>query len=335
MSTETEKNQLSNRNNINSKEKEKPILDWKKTLLKRTKKLLDQDPSPIESLQSSGITNAKDKSLKKTRVALRDAQSTALLALAYYLESDEAYLKQAKKYLLAWAETHQPNGHPINETRLEGFLWGYDLLRCHFTKEEHKKIKIWLINIQTNKHKWKFGRSSGKNNLRTHQLKMLLMLDRLLEDKESLTSDRETLQQHAKQNLLEDGISIDYQERDALHYHVYNLEPWLEIALLEPDYIKQVSMSYDFLITQIKTDNIHNQFANSKQKIDQKRAKGGFTYAKKGGTFDTTRITRSIISYNTLKQNPLDEQSMVKHLSKKKIKQSLFQYIRYYLWNSK
>jgi len=161
------------------------------------------------------------------------------------------------------------------------------------------------------------------------------MLDRLLEDKESLTSDRETLQQHAKQNLLEDGISIDYQERDALHYHVYNLEPWLEIALLEPDYIKQVSMSYDFLITQIKTDNIHNQFANSKQKIDQKRAKGGFTYAKKGGTFDTTRITRSIISYNTLKQNPLDEQSMVKHLSKKKIKQSLFQYIRYYLWNSK
>ena len=279
--------------------------------------------------------DAKNKSLKKTRVALRDAQNTALMAIAYYLEDDDAYLKQAKKYLLAWAETHQPNGHPINETRLEGFLWAYDLLRCHFSKEEDKKIKIWLINLQSNKHKWKFGPSSGRNNFRTHQLKMLLMIDRLLEDKTSLKSDREVLQQHVKANILEDGMSFDYQERDALHYHVYDLEAWLEIALLEPDYIEQVSTSYDFLMKQLKADNIYNQFSNSKQKIDQKRAKGGFSYAKKGGTFDTTRITRSVISYSTLKQEPLEEQFAFKYLSKKKIKQSLFQYVRYYLWKTK
>jgi len=266
---------------------------------------------------------------------LRDAQNTALMAIAYYLEDDDAYLKQAKKYLLAWAETHQPNGHPINETRLEGFLWAYDLLRCHFSKEEDKKIKIWLINLQSNKHKWKFGPSSGRNNFRTHQLKMLLMIDRLLEDKASLKSDREVLQQHVKANILEDGMSFDYQERDALHYHVYDLEAWLEIALLEPDYIEQVTASYDFLMKQLKADNIYNQFANSKQKIDQKRAKGGFSYAKKGGTFDTTRITRSVISYSTLKQEPLEEQFAFKYLSKKKIKQSLFQYVRYYLWKTK
>jgi len=257
------------------------------------------------------------------------------MALAYYMENDDAYLKQAKKYLLAWAEVHQPNGHPINETRLEGFLWAYDLLRCHFSKEEQKKIKIWLINLQSNKHKWKFGPSSGKNNFRTHQLKMLLMIDRLLEDDKSLELDREDLRLHVKENLLDDGTSIDYEERDALHYHVYNLEPWLEIALLEPDYIDQVKTSYDFLIEQIKTDNIYNQFTKSKQKIDQKRAKGGFSYTKKGGTFDTARITRSVISYSTLEQEPLEEQFAFKYLTKKKIKQSLFQYARYYLWKTK
>ncbi len=161
------------------------------------------------------------------------------------------------------------------------------------------------------------------------------MIDRLLEDKESLKADQEILDNHVKENLLEDGASIDYQERNALHYHVYNLETWLEIALLEPDYIDQVSNSYDFLIKQLKADNIYNQFAKSKQKIDEKRAKGGFSYAKKGGTFDTKRVTRSVISYSTLKQEDLESQFAAKYLDKKKIKQSLFQYIRYFLWKNK
>ncbi len=270
--------------------------------------------------------------LKKTRIALRDSQNTALLALAYYLKNDRAYLQQAKKYLLAWAKTHQPNGHPINETRLEGFLWAYDLLFCEFDKEEHKKIKIWLINIQSNKHNWKFGSSSNKNNLRTHQLKILLMLDRLLEDEKSLNKDKEALRKHIENNLLDDGVSVDYKERDALHYHVYNLEPWLEIALLEGNYLNKVTESYQFLIQQIKQGNIHQQFVNSKQKIDSKREKGGFSYAKKGSSFNPKRITRSVIAFNTLLQQDLDKE-LKKYLSKKKIKQSLlFHYIRYQLW---
>lgn len=235
---------------------------------------------------------------------------------------------------MAWANTHQPNGHPINETRLEGFLWAYDLLFCEFTSTEHRIIKIWLLNIQKNKHNWKFGPSSGKNNLRTHQLKILLMVDRLLEDEKSLNSDKETLRQHLNKNLLKDGISIDYRERDALHYHAYNLEPWLEIALLEPYYLPKVTESYHYLIKQIKDDNIHQQFTHSKQKIDKKRAQGGFSYAKKGGSFDTKGITRSVIVFNTISTTKLDK-DVLKYLSAKKAKHSLlFHYIRYYLWNA-
>jgi hypothetical protein len=188
--------------------------------------------------------------------------------------------------------------------------------------------------LQKNKHNWKFGSSSGKNNLRTHQLKILLMVDRLLEDEKSLNLDKETLRQHVRKNLLKDGISIDYKERDALHYHVYNLEPWLEITLLEPSYLPKVTESYDYLIKQIKDGNIHQQFTHSKQKIDNKRAQGGFSYAKKGGSFDTKRITRSVIAFNTLKTTKLDK-DVLKHLSKKKTKHSLlFHYIRYQLWNT-
>jgi len=328
------KNNNSNSNSNNSKKNAFMNIEWQKKLLKKANRLLKTPPSPIKQLNSAGITHSNSKLLKKTRKALQDADNSTLLALAYYLKGDKHYLKQAKKYLLAWAEAHQPNGHPINETRLEGFLWTYDLLYCEFKRIEHRKIKVWLLNLQSNKHNWKFGPSSSKNNLRTHQLKILLMLDRLLEDDHSLNADKEQLKQHIENNLQENGASFDYEERDALHYHVYNLEPWLEIALLEPHYFKTIKRSYQFLIKQIKENNIHHQFIHSKQKIDEKRAKGGFAYAKKGGTFDTKRITRSVITFNTLQRQTVDNE-IEKHLSDKKIQQSLlFHTIRYHLWNN-
>ncbi len=306
-------------------------IDWKKTLLEKAKKLLDKKPQPQKQLRSSGITDAKSKVLKETRVALRDSQNAALLSLAYYITSEDAYLQQAKQYILEWAKTHKPTGHPIDETRLEGFLWAYDLLSCHFSTKQQEIVKEWLVAIQIKKHQWKFGTSSSKNNLRTHQLKILLMLDRLLNDEESLKQDLAQLELHAKTNFFKDGSSIDYKERDALHYHVFNLEPWLEIALLEFNYSEPVNQSFDFLAKQIKAENIHNQFVNSQQKIDKKREKGGFSYAKKGGTFDTKRITRSVISYSTLNHKKIAQSDLLKYLSKKKIKENLFPYIRYYL----
>lgn len=319
---------------------------WKKTLLKKANALLNKKPNALKTLHSSGITDANNKDLKQTRIALRDGNNTAILALAFYLSQQEKdsdkgtenqtitnnYLQKAKQNLLAWAKTYQPNGHPIDETRLEGFLWSYDLLTCYFSWEEQKQINAWLIKLQENKQQWKFGPSSSNNNLRTHQLKILLMIDRLLEDKAALKADQALLKEHAKNNLFKNGESFDYQERDSLHYHVYNLEPWLEIALLEPEYTANVNQAYDFLIKQIKSGNIHDQFVNSKQAIDKKRAKGGFKYAKKGGSYKTDKITRSVIAHKTLNQLPLNKDATVAYLSKQKVKQNIFYFARHYFW---
>ncbi len=307
-------------------------LAWKNQLLKKADKNIDKKSSALASLVSSGITDSKNKALKTTRVALRDAEITSLLSLAFLISNDQKYLNPAKNILLDWAKTYQPNGHPINETRLEGFLWTYDLIRCYLSWDEQKRINAWLKKIQKSKHQWKFGPSSSVNNLKTHQLKILLMIDRLLDDKKALASDRETLQVHLINNLLEGGVSFDYKERDALHYHVYNLEPWLEISLLEPQFKESVNEAYDFLIKQIKDDNIHNQFTNSKQKIDKKRAEGGFEYAKKGGSFNPERITRSVIVHSMLNQTDLEQDTATQYLDKKTIKKNLFFLARHSLW---
>ncbi len=326
------KNIFQNLKSINKSTK--PFLDvkWPKLLLKKSDKNLAITSSALKSLTSSGITDASDERLKTTRRSLRDAETTALLSLAFFINNKPAYLEKAKELLLDWAQTYKSNGHPINETRLEGFLWSYDLLRCYFSLDEQKIINNWLKEIQTAKHKWVFGPSSFQNNLQTHQLKMLLLLDRLLNDEVSLKSDRETLQVHLFNNLHEDGSSFDYKERDALHYHLYDLEPWLEIALLEPKYKDAVNKAYDFLIKQIKDDNIHDQFANSLQKIDKKRAAGGFKYAKQGGSFDPKRIARSVIVHSTLNQLAVEGKFERKYLTKKELKKKLFFIARDSLW---
>ncbi len=307
---------------------------WKKTLLKKAAKLLDKAPHPLKNLHSSGVTDASNKALLETRKALQDANHSAILAIAFGLAKNPQYLQKARQLLLAWVKTYQPNGHPIDESRLEGFLWSYDLLRCYFTWEQQKTINAWLKTMQQKKHDWKFGPSSSKNNLRTHQLKMLLMLDNLLDDATSLLDDQETLAQHAKNNLLKDGKTLDYIERDALHYHVYDLEPWLEIALLEPEYKTQVNKAYDFLMRQLEVGNIHQQFKHSKQKIDEKRAKGGFDYAKKGGTFQVDEITRSVIVHGTLNQQDLAKDTASQFLSKAKIRQNIFFLARHNVWKN-
>ncbi len=307
-------------------------IDWQKNILQKAEKNIDIKSSAIKTLTSSGITDATDERLKITRKSLRDAETTSILSLAFFISDKPAYLEKAKELLLDWAKTYKSNGHPINETRLEGFLWSYDLLRCYFSLDEQKIINSWLKEIQIAKHKWKFGPTSFQNNLQTHQLKMLLMLDRLLDDEASLKSDRETLQVHLVNNLQEDGMSYDYKERNALHYHLYNLEPWLEIALLEPEYKSSVNKAYDFLIKQIKDGNIHNQFVNSKQNIDKKRAAGGFSYAKKGGSFDPKRIARSVIVHSTVNRLALNDKPESKYLTKKLIKKNIFFIARDSLW---
>jgi len=62
---------------------------WKKTLLNKANALLNKKPNALKTLHSSGVTDANNKDLKQTRIALRDGNNTAILALAFYLLQQE------------------------------------------------------------------------------------------------------------------------------------------------------------------------------------------------------------------------------------------------------
>lgn len=305
--------------------------------LGKADKLLDQAPSPLSVLHSAGITDANDQKRQQTIESLRDSKHSALLAIAYRLTGDVNYLNAAKAILLAWANKYIPDGHPINESKFDGMLIAYDMIKCDLSDDSKASFIMWMETMQSKKLEWTFGESSGKNNHRTHQLKMLVMLDKLLNDQEQLTFDRAMLKQHLSVNLFDNGESLDFKERDSLHYHVYDLEAWLELALMGEGEQDKINRGVEFLLEQLKTGDIDQQFVHSKQAIDQQRSDGGFKDKQVGGQYPVKKAMRTLIAYSTLNQQSLDKTIVdtghADAYGEKIQHKQLLYLLRYYLWS--
>lgn len=269
-----------------------------KLLEKQAKKMLQSPPKAILKLGSAGKTSINDQALKASREAFRESDYAATIALMYKITNNEVYFNAAKDILLKWAKVNEPTGNPIDETRLQGLIWAYDLIACNLNETDKAVIKTWFEKLRQKKLAWQFGPNTKMNNHRVHQLKMLMLLDRVLKRSSDWQTDLSDALKLATINLNpETGVSFDYLNRSSLYYHNYAVEAWVEINLLAAKSISPIEKSFDFLITQIRNHNTHNEFSHSQAKIDGLRAKGGFDYAKAGSTFDSTRAAPTIITF--------------------------------------
>jgi len=269
-----------------------------------SEELLHKSPHPVKVLCSSGQTDIKDPSLEKSRNAFKDADRAAVLALTYRLTNNPNYLKATLDILTAWAKINHPTGNPIDETRLEGMVWAYDLISCDLSAHDKNLILNWLKHLQKMKMAWKFGDVTRTNNHRIHQLKMILLLDKILPHHQSWNRDLASAEKYSSINLNnQSGVSIDYLERNALYYQNYVMQPWLEISLISGCCERAVKQGFSFLSNRILSHQIGGEFLNSAAPIDTLRAHGGFEYAKKGGQFDVKQAAPTIVSYYTLVRN--------------------------------
>jgi len=285
-------------------------------LIKKADQLKNTPPHPVKVLTGAGLTDLKNPGLNASRSAFKDADRAALLALAFWIKPDPEYLQSVRDILLAWALVNQPTGHPIDESRLAGMVWAYDLLGCHLSRETRLSVESWFERMRSKKMSWQFGPLTDKNNHRTHQLKMLLMLDRVLRHPVSVRRDLMQIAVHMNNNIdAVTGETRDYRERDALYYQNFDLQPWLEISLLTHCCETAVSSAFEFLARRIRSHKLSGEFVHSKAGIDKIRAKNGFSYAKKGGRFDVAHAGTTIAAYYTVSSEnpPADLWSVVMH----------------------
>jgi len=98
-------------------------------------------------------------------------------------------------------------------------------------------------------------------------------------------------------NLYPDGNGYDFTERDALHYHIYTLEPLITAATViyratgkdyfnyESEKGSSIKKSVDFLVPFVTGEKTHGEFLNSHVAFDKARAKNGEKEYQAGALF--------------------------------------------------
>ncbi len=274
-------------------------------VLREAGRALARRPRPLAHLASAGVADPDDPALLLTRAAFQDADDARFLALAWRLTGETRYADGATGRLVAWARTHVPTGHPIDETRLDALVDAWILARPAMRPADDEAVRAWLTTMRDRKRAWRFGPRTARNNHHTRQLASLLLLDRALDDAGGLATDRAAAEAHAVDNLdAETGESVDLRERDALRYHVYNLDAWLEIALATGCCDAPVTAAWRLVEGRLRSGETGGEFEGSVAPIDAARGRAGFGYGAPGSTFDPKRAIGAALAFHTLHPDP-------------------------------
>lgn len=255
---------------------------------------LSAAPAPVETVVSEGHL-ATDPAKIITIKALADIDKMYALALLYRVSNNKDYLNGAAAFLTAWARTNLPNGNPINDTKFENAIAAYDLIKTALPENDNKVIRQWLVKMADNEignKRFYSGKKSVFNNWNSHRLKVIGLIGYALDVPAYKTFVDTAIQRQIANNLYADGSGYDFEERDALHYHVYTLEPLIELAIVikratGKDYYNYVSAgnssikkSVDFLKPFATGEKTHGEFVHSNVAFDKARAnnkEAGFT----------------------------------------------------------
>jgi len=123
-----------------------------------------------------------------------------------------------------------------------------------------------------------------------------------------------------------------------MHYHIFDLEAWTEIALVTGCCGSSIDRAFVFFEKQMREHPEHIEFANSTAPIDRKRASGGFEYAK-GHPYEINKASRAIFTYATLGRDSRATdrvrsvpQAIWNAAARGARHSNLFYEARYYLW---
>jgi len=281
-------------------------------LLKTADNALSEAPNPVDTILTQGLLQG-DPRKTRTREALNDMQKVYALALAYRINDDEKYLTKAGDFLLAWAKRNQPQGDPINDTNLDRIIFAYDLLKNSLPTEVKQQTEKWLENVaqqELNTYERAVQRKKGTaaNNWHSHRIKEVALCAWAIDNENLKQWVIDKYKMQIALNLRPDGSSFDFHERDALHYHIYDVDPLMVAATIlnraKVDYNAytytspegcSLKKSVDWLVPYFTGAQTHAEFVNSKVAFDKKRAENG----EKGyiaGTLFNPKEARSSIA---------------------------------------
>jgi len=270
---------------------------------KTADRALGEKPQPVKRIVSEG-TLYSDPEKKRSLAARRDLFKIEALGYAYALLEKREYGEKAREFVLAWARLYESDGNPINETEFVRLMMGYDLARGLFSAGERAEAERWLVRMaEKERSEIRPGTSAAKNNHMSHRLKIIGHVAYLLPEPALLRWTAAEYKRHLEQNLDPDGSTFDFHQRDALHYHVYDLLPLVELCLAAEqngEHLYDTATSRGatlenaiaFLIPYIKGEKTHREFVGSTVKFDRERSAAGDPSIRVGASWKPEEARR-------------------------------------------
>jgi hypothetical protein len=258
---------------------------------------LNSPAHPVVRIDTAGKL-ASDPAKVKSRVGLEDMRELYALGFAAAVTSNPAYGAAAKRKILSWARTNQPSGVPIDESKLEPLFVAYELTRPGYSDEDRRVVETWLRTLARREMEGARASSvTARNNWNSHRLKIVGLIGFLLEDRSLIDYAVGGFKKQIEVNLRPDGSSLDFHERDALHYHCYDLEPLLTLALIAHqngvelyDYAApngaSLRKAVNFLVPYCEGSAVHSEWVHSKVEFDRERAEAGESKFQIGSRFN-------------------------------------------------
>ena len=255
---------------------------------------LDGTPAPMVHVHTEGTLPHKgirDESIVAEREwpLMRDA------ALAWRAGGGDAYLALSTRYFNAWITTYQPDLNPIDETNLDQLVETYAILKPALKPEDRTRaetfLRTWAKGYVSSIDAHKIVSESPQattwnNNWQSHRIKLVTMTAVALNDDELFHAAGRLFRAQIEANMHGDGEVIDFEERDAMHYVIYDLEPLAQAAMAarlrgEDWYDYQapngasLAKGFAWLYPYANGDKPHEEFVHSKVIFDAQRAAAG------------------------------------------------------------
>ncbi|WP_455929730.1 alginate lyase family protein [Pseudomonas fluorescens] len=258
-------------------------------LLANAQRHLADQPAPLPHVHTEG-TLPNHGIREQSIAAEKDWPLMRQAALAWRISGDPRYLRQVDDYLAAWADVYQPDFNPIDETNLDMLITAYALTADHLRLETRAASRRLISNLGNGylAHIEQFhGPKKGTqtNNWQSHRIKLVTLAAAALNDQAMLEQAHQLFKQQVADNILPDGSVTDFQDRDALHYVVYDLEPLVQAALAAKPYggdwlsLKangaSLGAALDWLVPYATGQRSHQEFLHTHVQFDKDRAKVG------------------------------------------------------------
>lgn len=243
-------------------------------------------PNPLPYLHTEGVLpNSND--YQKFVISRYDFKIAHNAALAWKLNiyPNEA-LEQSKDFINSWVNVYKPSFNSIDESSFVLLLDSYGMVRNEFEISDREKIDKYLI-------KWAKGyvdilnrlpnNDSWYTNGNSYRVELITLISFIENNDFLINESKYHFKEQINKNIDSKGITLDYKDRDAIHYVLYDLQPLIVSA-----YIFNKNSSKIDAYNKANLDNAikwvdpyalgkikHLEFANSKIRFDKVRADYG------------------------------------------------------------